>query len=91
MNAPIIGLIGAIVVPAVVIVFAVLVTRNPVWAWGSRVRRRRVFLGLGALYAVIGLLWVVGSDQAVWGWIYLAMGAGSILVAWWEGRKVSPT
>jgi len=78
-------------VPAVVIAFGVLGARGAEWAWGSGVRHRRVIAGLGGLYAVIGLLGLIGFERHFWGWVYLAMAAVMLLVAWWEGRKPSPS
>jgi len=79
-------LAATIGVPLLVIALGVLWARGAKWAWSSSVRRGRVFLGLGAFCAVVGLLHVLASEHAVWGWVYFGMEALTLFVAWWEGR-----
>jgi hypothetical protein len=78
-------------VPLLVAGVVVLWSRLADWGASSTVRRRRGLLGVATLYAVIGVLWVIGSEVVTWGWIYLAMGTGTFLIAWWEGRKARPS
>jgi len=81
----------AVGVPLLVAGVVVLWSRLADWGASSAVRRRRGLLGVATLYAVIGVLWVIGSEGATWGWIYLAMGTGTFLIACWEGRKERPS
>jgi hypothetical protein len=90
MSAPVVGLISAIVVPAVVIALAVLVTRNPESLSGGATLRR-IFLGVGVLYELIGVVYLVASQKPIWGWIYVAMGALTLGAALLKSRKVSPS
>lgn len=81
----------AVGVPLLVAGVVVLWSRLTDWGASSMVRRRRGLLGVATLYAVIGVLWVIGSEDATWGWIYLAMGTVTFVIAWWEGRNLRPS